>query len=141
MIVFYKPEHLDLIELRSDYRALADGNKLALALLGSNKLATTVVSDDGLGAVIAVLGGVAMSPDECEVFMFPSMSLWSSRKVFWRGVKQELERIRGQFKKVSALSADTEMCHRFFSHLGFVVDEVITRDGKSWLRWVAEGVV
>lgn len=133
MVVTFKQKHLDGLELTSEHREVMD-------VLAQDTLATTIVSADK-SMVIAVLG--ACKPDserECEVFLLSTPWTGAHVVTFWRSLRQEIDRMKGQFDKIRAVGADTALSRRFLSRLGFVLEGPDRRPGcEGKLMWAMNG--
>ncbi len=140
MIIAFKQEHLDQLDMTPEHRALAKAHRAAFDILARGNLASTVVAE---GVVLGVLGAAIDpkgSPTECEIFVFPSAALKLYPVTFMRSLRQEIDRIRGQFDKIRAAGEDTALSRRFLSALGFVIEGPMTRAGcNDKLMWVMPG--
>ena len=134
MIVPYRPEHLSKIETHNpEHAALAKTMAPEMAYLAHEGFARTIKTDDG--KVLAVAGVCTMAGN--EVFIFPSKWIERRPKTFWRDLVGLVGMARKVCGQLTAISKDTELARRFFTHLGFVLTAPPERpECVGMLGWV-----
>ncbi|MES2156141.1 MAG: hypothetical protein V4510_13485 [bacterium] len=138
MVIAFNTKHLDEMELTEERMDIIKRARDHFLILSRINLASTSVSKDR--TVLGVLGAVVMGEGECEVFIIPSETRKSYAVTFLRDVRQELERMKGQFCKIRAMGVDSPFFTRWFTNLGFALEGPVTRAGdEGKLMWVMDG--